>query len=197
MANLPYHSDMSDISVEAYLQLDRSSPEQRYEYIDGQLRMLAGGTTRHAKIGINVTSALHDRLRGHSCVVYNSDLRVKLSAHRYVYPDASVSCDVRDHDEQLDNINFPCLIVEILSPGTEAYDRGKKFNYYRECQSVQEYVLVNTESPLVELFRREKNTLWTLHLFSLEDEVKFACLGISLPVTAIYEGITFQNGSRE
>jgi Uma2 family endonuclease len=187
MATFPHRSF---IAIEEYLQLDQSSRETRYEYIDGHLRMLAGGTLKHSTIGVNITSVLHSLLRSSPCRVYNSDLRVRLSETRYVYPDISVSCNERDHS-QIDTIQFPRLVVEILSPSTEAYDRGRKFAYYRDCPTLQEYVLISTERPSVEIFRHEKNHFWTFHAFGLNDEIQLHSLGVSFPAGAIYENITF------
>ena len=193
MTALPHRPS---ISVEEYLQLDRSSIETRYEYIDGYIRMLAGGTADHAIISANVISTLHGLLRGSSCRVFTSDLRVRLSQTRYVYPDASVSCDGRDRG-QADIVQFPRLIVEVLSPSTEAYDRGRKFSYYRECQTVHEYLLIDSQCRAVELYRREKNPLRTLHAFGSEDEVELVSLGVSFSVAALYENVTFpEDGNR-
>src|SRR5713226_1892094 len=113
----------SAMSIEEYLHLDSSSIETRYEYIDGHVRMLAGGTPDHAKIGANTIGVLYGLLEGTACSVYTSDVRVCLSETRYVHPDVSVSCDARDQDQE-DMIQYPCLIIEVLSPSTEAYDRG-------------------------------------------------------------------------
>ena len=113
------------MSVEEYLELDRNSQDTRYEFIDGVVKMLAGGTTNHSRICVNIVSLLHETLRGKSCQVFNSDLRVSISGSRYVYPDASVSCDPRDLENEGDILYSPLIIFEVLSPSTEARDRGK------------------------------------------------------------------------
>lgn len=187
MTALPHRPTMS---VEEYLELDRRSVERRYEYIDGYVTMLAGGTLDHAMISANVISVLRSSLRGSPCRVFTSDARVCLSEKRYVYPDISVSCDERDRG-QTDTIQYPRLVVEVLSPSTEGYDRGRKFAYYRECPTIQEYVLVDTQYPAVEVYRREKDRFWTLHAFDLNDNVQLASLGIHFSVSAVYEDITF------
>jgi len=178
------------MDVEDYLELDRTSIETRYEYIDGYVTMLAGGTANHALIGVNVTSMLRRLLRGGPCLVYNSDLRVRLSETRYVYPDASVSCDERDRG-QTDMLRSPRLVVEVLSPATEAYDRGRKFAYYRDNPTIQEYVLIDSLRPIVELFRLEKNSLWTFHSFGPGDDVELASLQVRFPISAVYEDVIF------
>ncbi len=126
----------STLRVEEYLQFDRSSAEVRYEYIDGQMTLLAGGTLNHATISLNVASLLRNFLRGHPCRVFSSDARVQLAETRYVYPDVTVSGDRRDRG-QTDIISSPRVVVEVLSPSTEDYDRGRKFSYYRQCPTIR------------------------------------------------------------
>jgi Uma2 family endonuclease len=178
----------STMSVEDYLALDRSSIESRYEFIDGYAYLLAGGTANHSTISFNVISTMHSLLRGGPYRIYASNLRVRLSESRYVYPDASVSCDPRDRG-QVDTIQYPRLAVEVLSPSTEDYDRGRKFGYYRSCPTLQEYVLVDTQRQAVDVYHRETENLWTLHLFGPGDEVELASLGTRFPLTAVYEDV--------
>ncbi|MDQ2906154.1 MAG: Uma2 family endonuclease [Chloroflexota bacterium] len=175
-------------SVEDYLALDRNSLETRYEYIDGYITMLAGGTLDHATIGANIISILRCLLRGSSCRVFTSDARVRLSRTRYVYPDASVSCNEQDRGQN-DIVQFPRLVVEVLSPSTEDYDPGRKFGYYRECSSIQEYLLIDAQRAMVEVYRREKHDLWVLQTFRLADEVELGNLGVHFPVSAVYEDV--------
>lgn len=175
------------IDVGDYLILDRNS-QMRYEYLDGELRMLAGGSTYHSRITINFASTIQQLLGDDSpCVVFSSDIRLQLSESRYVHPDITVSCDSRDHE--LDEIiQFPRLVVEVLSPGTEATDRGKKFLYYRECLTIQEYVMVDSLSVQVEVYHRD-NEKWTLSTFGPGSEVRLESLNIQFPIDAIYRGM--------
>ena len=186
MVAQPYRTRMS---VEDYLTLDRDSVDTRYEYIDGYAYMMSGGTLNHSTISINVTSLFRNLLRDSSCRVYNSDARVRISAMRYVYPDATISCDERDRGTG-DIIHFPGLIVEVLSPSTEAYDRGQKFIYYRSCPTIMEYVLVDTQHQAIDVYRRASANLWTLHLFGPGDQVELASINISFPITTLYENAT-------
>ncbi len=192
MTALPRRSTMS---VEEYLQLDRSSIDTRYEYIDGHVIMMAGGTLDYATIGANIISILRNLLRGSSCRVFTTDARVRISETRYVYPDVSVSCDTQDRG-RVDIVQFPRLIVEVLSPSTEATDRGRKLANYRQCPTVQEYMLVNYQYQSVELYRREKNTLWTYHVFEADDDIELASVGVRFPVTAVYEDVVFPQASQ-
>ena len=177
----------SPMSVEDYLALDRNSIEARYEFIDGHAYQLTGGTADHSTISLNIMGAIYSLLRD-PCRIYNSDLRVQLSENRYVYPDASVSCDSRDRG-QVDTIQYPRLAIEVLSPSTEAYDRGRKFGYYRACPTLQEYVLVDSQRQAVEVYRRETGNLWVLHAFGPGDEVDLASLDVRFPVAAVYEDV--------
>ncbi len=118
MAASPHEWHMS---VEDYLKLDRDSPQARYEYIDGRVRMLAGGTPDHAKISANIIGVLYGLLEESGCSIYTSDVRVRISATRYVYPDVAVSCEEEDQ-EQGEMIQHPCLIVEVLSRSAEAIE---------------------------------------------------------------------------
>ncbi|HEY7356832.1 MAG TPA: Uma2 family endonuclease [Ktedonobacterales bacterium] len=178
------------MSVEDYLTLDRSSLEVRYEFVDGYAYMLAGGTANHSVIAVNITSVIHSLLLDGPCRIFNSDLRVRLAETRYVYPDATVSCDGRDRG-QAETIQYPRLAIEVLSPSTEAYDRGRKFGYYRACPTMQEYVLVDAQRQAIEVYRRESDSLWTLHPFGPEDEVELASLGVRFPIAAAYRDVVF------
>ncbi len=180
------------MSVEDYLKLDRDSVDARYEYIDGYAYMMSGGTLNHSTICINVTSLLRSLLRDSTCRVYNSDARVRTSAARYIYPDATISCDERDRGTG-DTINFPRLIVEVLSPSTELYDRGQKFIYYRSCPTIAEYVLVDTKHQAIDVYRRASENLWMLHLFGPGDLVELASINARFPIAAFYEDITLSN----
>ena len=152
MTVYPHQAHMT---VEEYFALCRSNPDARYEYIDGQVTMLAGGSLNHARIATNVNGMLRNLLRGGPCQAFTSDATLQVAVGRYVLPDLAVTCDERDHQDN-DYLQYPCLLVEVLSPSTEAVDRGKKFTYYRNLPTVREYVLINSLEVSVELFRREK-----------------------------------------
>ena len=180
--------DRSRMSVEDYLRLDEESAGERYEYIDGYAYMLAGGTADHSTICVNVTSQLNSRLANSGCRVYNSDMKVRVSETRYVYPDATVSCDERDRGT-VETLRFPRLVVEVLSPSTGAYDRSQKFDYYRECSTLEEYVLIETQRQAVDIYRRAKGDLWTLHFFRTGDTLELTSLHVSFPLSALYQNV--------
>jgi len=180
----------SPMTVEEYFALDESSSEIRYEYIDGYVTMLAGGTLDHSLIGANIITTLRNALRGTPCRVFTTDARIELSSKRYVYPDVSVSCDERDRG-RIKNLTAPRLVIEVLSPNTERYDRGRKFAFYRDCPTIQEYVLIEPDYPSVEIYRRERGRLWVLHTFGEGDEIELVSVGIHFPISAIYEDVIF------
>jgi Uma2 family endonuclease len=191
MSALP---DRPIMTVEEYLELDRKSEKIRYEYIDGQLRMLAGGSLNHSMISLNIAVALRSQLHGRSCRVYNSDARVNLSKTRYVYPDVTVTCDGRDRGVH-DTIRSPRVVFEILSPSTEDYNRGRKFTYYRDVPTIQEYVLVASDCQFIEVYRRASERLWIIHTFGQDEFVELASLGVRFSVASAYEDVKFGNNS--
>ena len=181
------------MDVEDYLLLDRNSKSACYEYIDGELRMLAGGSNYHSAIIANLTGILTGRLESGPCWVFNTDIRLQLSESRYVHPDVTVSCDERDQELD-DMIHYPCLVVEVLSPTTEASDRGEKLFYYQECPTIQEYVLVDSQSIRIEVYHREEDG-WKLHTYGPETTLKLETLEIQFPIGADYRGMKL-TGSR-
>lgn len=178
----------SRMPVEEYLLFDAGSTEARYEFIDGYAYMLTGGTQNHARCSANMIRELGNALRNGPCSVYTSDMRVRLSEKRYVYPDVSVSCDPRDLGTD-DILQYPRLIVEILSPSTELYDRDKKASYYRACPTIEEYVLVSTQRRSIEVYHRGQGRFWQFSSFGPDDTIELASLGIRFPIDAIYENV--------
>ena len=173
------------MSVEDYLILNRTSKDTRYEYLEGDIQMLAGGSPDHSIIIANLTATIKGPLKGSQCRVYNSDVQLKLSEKRYVFPDITISCDERDRNQK-ETIRYPRVVVEVLSPTTEATDRGKKAAYYRACPTIQEYVMVDSEEIFVEVHRREER--WTINTFEPGDTIILESLGIQFPIEDAYEG---------
>lgn len=170
----------------------------RYEYFDGEVFAMTGGSLPHGRIGLNVSSLLKAHVRGQECIALNSDCKVGISeTGPFTYPDASVSCDPRDRTAK-DFIWFPCLIVEVLLPGTEAYDRGGKFALYRRLDSLQEYVLIGSETKTVEVFRRGEDGVWVFIPYGEGDEIELTSVGLTVAMDAIYEDVVLaQSPSQE
>jgi Uma2 family endonuclease len=163
----------------------------RYEYFDGRVFAMTGGSLAHADIALNFATALRSGLQGR-CKVRNSDAKVGISVNGpFTYPDISVSCDDRDRTAQQFS-QFPCLIVEVLSPGTEAYDRGGKFALYRQLNSLQEYVLAGSEAQSIEIFRRNTVGNWELIICETDPEFTLTSLGLTLSLEQIYEDVVIE-----
>jgi Uma2 family endonuclease len=149
---------------EAYLAAEQTS-EIKHEYIDGQVYAMAGTTDIHNTIAGNLFAMLHTHLSGTGCRVFFADVKAKIRDRNcFYYPDLMVSCDERDRNNSLFK-EFPCLIVEVLSESTEAFDRGDKFVDYQSLSSLQEYVLISTKRKRIDCFRRNDNGLWVLQSF--------------------------------
>jgi Uma2 family endonuclease len=180
----------SSVTFEEYLQFCRDHPDEHYEFLDGSITMLAWGSLNHASIALNIATMLKISLKGRPCKPFNSDAIFRLSSGRGVLPDVVVTCDQRDLADS-DYIQYPSVIFEVLSPSTEAVDRGRKLGYYRACPTVQEYVLVNIHEQLVELFRREKAPMWSYCTFGSNEILFLVSINVMLPVNDIYEDIAF------
>ena len=180
-------------TVQEYLIRERAA-SSKSEYYRGQIFAMAGGSPRHNTIGGNVFASLRNRLRGSPCRPFNSDQRIRIPANSLsTYPDVSIVCgelqiDVDDHDA----IVNPSVIFEVLSKSSESYDRGKKFDFYRQLDFIREYVLVSQDEPLVERFVRQEDGSWVLTVFKgLETESELRSLEIVLPLKEIYEDVKF------
>jgi Uma2 family endonuclease len=179
--------DEHKLSVEEYLRLDRGNPTVRYEYFDGEVRMMAGGTEKHNLVCVNAITMLRNSLRGTSCRVYTSDMRVKVTQTRYVHPDVTVACNPKVSDEDI--LENPRLIIEVLSPSTANIDRGRKLSAYRRCSTVEEYAMINCDYKEVELFRRQEKDFWSFRSFYAGDSVTLSSLNLSMAVLALYEDV--------
>src|SRR5215472_8185041 len=166
------------------MELDQTSPV-RYEYWEGQLVAMSGGNGDHALIATNIIAALRHRIKA-PCRLYNSDLKVQITADKYLLPDIHVTCDPADLVGKIQAVCSPRLIIEVLSPTTERADRGRKFFTYQRLPSMQEYVLVNYRMRLVEVYRREQRK-WSYETYRSGETVELVCLNLTLPVDVIYE----------
>ena len=176
-----------------YLRRERLS-EFRSEYFAGEMFAMAGGSFRQSLIKLNVGAEFRSALKGKTFIACDSDLRIKVSASGlYTYPDASVICEpVEFEDEHRDTVLNPVLLVEVLSPSTEAYDRGKKFEHYRRISSLRDYLLISQDAPHIEHFHRNENQTWTLtDINGMEAKVDIASLGISVQLREVYDKVDF------
>jgi Uma2 family endonuclease len=174
-------------SEDEYLRRELESPE-KHEYVNGEIVAMAGGTARHALICANVAGALRGLLKARPCVVLSSDQRVGISATgMYAYPDISVLCSKPVfHPKDANTLTNPVVVVEVLSGGTEFFDRGAKFAHFQRLESLQEYVLVAQETKRVEHYRRTDVGQWLLTIVEDVGQVSFPALQVALPMDEIY-----------
>lgn len=175
---------------EEYLAYERGAATKS-EYINGCIVAMSGASREHNLIAGNVLRDISLQLMGRSCEAYGSDMRVKVSeTGLYTYPDVVVACgEIQFEDAAVDTLRTPTLIVEVLSPSTEAYDRGAKFAHYRRVPSMQEYVLVAQDRVLVEHYRRQGEQ-WLLTEFRGRDAVApLPTLGIDLALRRVYDKV--------
>ena len=177
-----YHSPAN------YLALERVA-ESKHEFFDGEMFRMSGGTLLHSQLAGNVIFEFGKGLEDSPCRVLTSDMRIKLPTGLYTYPDASIVCDhPQFEDGHRDVLLNLIVIVEVLSPSTESYDRGKKFEHYRSCPSLRDYLLISQDRVFVEHFSRQADTdQWLLTTWnSLSDAVLVAALNARLPLRGIY-----------
>src|SRR6266550_4484812 len=175
------------IGPEEYLEIDRASLNVEYEYEDGCIYAMSGGTAEHAEIAINLIAILKAYLQG-SCRVLSSDVRVQVAEQKYYYPDVSVSCHPEDKQKGIDIVRYPRLVIEVLSPGTETNDHGKKFRSYKACSSIQEYVLISSQHQEVEVFHRQGD-MWAYHQYESGQEINLASIGLTISLADVYRDV--------
>lgn len=183
------------MSVEEYFQLEEDDPEHRYEYVDGFVYMMAGGTINHDIIKSNIERILWGLLRGKNCRTFSSDMKVFVSETRYYHPDVTVSCDPRNRGIQK-LVYAPRIVVEVLSPSTETIDRRRKLRDYLACPTIEEYLLVDSRSVTIEIYRKEGQK-WMYERLNSDDIVELISVGVHFPVLAAYEDVDFEEGFSE
>src|SRR6266568_693576 len=180
------------ITPEQYLELERQA-ESKSEYFAGEIFAMAGASPEHSVITVNVTVTLGTQLRDSPCTAYSSDMKVRSSQEHYAYPDVTVVCrEAQFAGEEREVLLNPTLIVEVLSPSTEAWDRGGKFEQYRQRESLQEYVLIAQDRPHVERFARQAEGQWLLtEVNGLEAVLALPSIGGELALAEVYRKAMF------
>jgi len=177
------------VSVEEYLTIDNAS-DVRFEYVSGELRMLAGGSRNYSLIVHNLHGLLHDHLRGTPCAAYTSDMRLQVAKDLYYYPDVTVSCDENEEENALLSLR---VVFEVLSPSTEVIDRIEKLEAYRGLPSVEDYVLVSSERQAVEVHHRDnRGNFWITRIYGPGDIVRIESLDAEFLMNEIYERTRFK-----
>ena len=181
------------LSPEEYLAIDREA-EVRSEYFDGEMFLMTGASPAHNLIAVNTATALNNALRDRPCRVFVADMRVRIAnTPRYLYPDVSVVCgDLQLEGDREDILVNPGLVVEVLSPSTENYDRVRKFDAYRQAPTLQEYLLIAQDQPRVQLYRRQDNGTWLfIEMRDFESHLDLASVDCQLPLSEIYRKVEF------
>jgi Uma2 family endonuclease len=181
------------LSESEYLDLERRA-EFKSEFYDGEIFAMSGGSRWHSLIAANITRELGHALKGRPCLVFESNLRVKVEATGlHTYPDVSVICGRQSFvDGEMDTLTNPMVIVEVLSESTEAYDRGKKFEHYRQIPSLREYLLVSQKEPRLEQFIRQESGDWLLHeTAGLDATLTLPALEVTLALAEVFANVEF------
>jgi len=176
-----------------YLTIERAA-EIKSEFFDGEMFAMSGGSPQHSRIGTNLASEFSQRLKAHSCVPYNTDLRIKIEASGlFTYPDLSVICGPLKFAEGTDDtVVNPTLIVEVLSASTERYDRGRKFEHYRLISDLKEYLLVSQKEPRIEQFVRQPDGRWLLgDAVGIDSTLELPSLQISISLAEVFSKVQF------
>ncbi|BBC24501.1 Uma2 family endonuclease [Pseudanabaena sp. ABRG5-3] len=173
--------------------------EGRYEYEYGEVIKVTGGKLENNEIALNLIVLLRSHLRGRGCRILGGDAKVMtIPSNVYYFPDVVVSCDSRDRNAR-EFLQYPCLIAEVLSPATESRDRGIKLRNYLKIDSLQEYMLINSDSPSIEFYRRsDRAEVWEYLTINISDltvndlEVQLTSIDLNLPLSLIYENVDFE-----
>ena len=178
------------LTPEQYLEIERKA-EFKSEYYQGEMFLMSGAREPHNLIVWNLAAELHRQLRAKPCRAYMNDMRVRVSATGlYTYPDVAAVCgEPQFLDETRDTLLNPSVIVEVLSPSTEAYDRGRKFEYYCSVESISEYLLVSSERVRAELFTRQPDGRWLMTAARMEDTLDLESVGAHLALAELYENV--------
>jgi len=188
-----YHSRMhaarQHFTFDEYVMLEEVA-RVKHEYLAGQVWAMSGGSPAHARVAANISAILTTALTGKACSTFSSDLRIRATATSLgTYPDVTVVCgklEIDPEDRRGHTVINPRVIVEVLSPSTEGYDRGEKLEHYKTIASLQEIVLVAHDRHEIEIIRRESDGSWSRHVSNDGGAATLASVGVELPVADVY-----------
>ncbi len=175
------------LSPEEYLDIESQS-SFRHEYRQGLVYAMAGGTDNHDRLALNLLSLINLHLGDSDCRFHSGNVKVNDQAQFYYYPDAFVTCDPRDRSDRYTK-RYPKLIVEVLSPSTQAFDCGEKFEDYQQLESLAEYVLVSQENQRVECRRRIAANTWETVIYEAGDRVVLKSIDLEFAIAELYRGL--------
>ena len=180
-------AEKTKLSEQEYLKGEETA-EFKHEYLNGEVWAMVGASDNHVTIAMNLAFLLKQKLKDTPCRSYISDMKVKIEqANAFFYPDVFVSCEQKDK-QNTHYKEYPVFIAEVLSPSTEAYDRGDKFKFYRQLPSLQEYWLIDAQKVSIDCFSRQSDDTWILQNISLrQEQTIIKALDIELSLAEIYE----------
>ena len=175
------------MTLQAYLDWENAQ-DTKNEFVQGEIFAMTGGRRAHGRVVSNLNWRLAEALNGSPCQVFAEGMKVQVADDSILYPDVFVTCDAADlaTDQIFRN---PKLVIEVLSPSTQAYDRSRKFALYRRLPSLQEYILVDPETRRVEAFRRTAQNQWVLHDMSDSQAMEAASIGCQVTLAAVFQGV--------
>jgi Uma2 family endonuclease len=182
------------ISIEEYLEMENTSIE-KHEYYRGEIFAMSGAKMPHNRISSNLMITLGQKLKGKKCQPYGSDARIHIESNTlFTYPDISIICgEVITLNNDDYNVLNPAVIIEILSPSTKNYDRGEKFKLYRDITTLKEYILVDSESIHIEVFRLNETRHWELEEYNtITDHLSIKAIDETVSISEIYEGVNMK-----
>ncbi|MEB3214764.1 MAG: Uma2 family endonuclease [Nostocales cyanobacterium 94392] len=184
----------TNLTPEEYFAWEEQQLE-KHELINGQVYAMSGGSKNHSSKNHSLLAArfitlFSNHLEGSDCDTATSDLRVNIvGTNNYTHPDVSVTCDDRDKTTT-QYITYPCLIVEVLSASTEAYDRGGKFRMYRNNPALQDYLLVSSTSIEIDLYHKNDAGDWLIINYKAGDTIELKSINLNFPIEQVYRGLT-------
>ncbi|PZO37338.1 MAG: hypothetical protein DCF17_16055 [Shackletoniella antarctica] len=180
----------SGFSPQDYLAIEQENTI-RHEYRRGLVYAIAGGSDDHSRLSVNLLTEINLHLRDSDCQFFSGDVKVNYADDFFYYPDAFVTCDQRDRKDRYVK-RYPKLIAEVLSPSTEEFDRGMKFEDYQSLDSLEEYVLISQTEMRVECRRRvaSNRNQWETELYRLGERISLKSIGLEVTVADLYRGIS-------
>ena len=190
MTALPKH----DYTLEEYFEIEHNS-EEKFEYFEGNIWCMAGASPEHERIVINIGGHLRELFRGRGCSVFGSNLKVKVPTYSpYRYPDLSVYCGqgIYETMDGLKVLTNPQMLIEVLSPSTEAFDRGEKFTYYKSIESFTEYILIAVNRPHITQFIKQNENEWIQReAIGLDAKLFLSTFDVEILLSEVYLDIEF------
>ena len=178
---------LTKLSLQEFLDWENQQPE-RHEFHRGEVFAMVGARRVHGLIALNIAASLKTQLKGSPCRAFADSMKLKVGADTILYPDVFVTCDAADlRTEQV--FTAPTVVVEVLSPSTQSYDRGSKFTLYRSLPSVREYMLVDPDTREVQLFRRGPDGLFTLHDMTGREQIRLDSVDCELLASDVFDGV--------